>query len=676
MAIFDQNTFIALERDISDIGKANNEKVIVKPRIGASYKSLPLIAQEAEQKASQAIEKVIEHGMVRGFVTEALLKAWKPNFDGARAKADDTKKIWRWELTSAAGATQITGNWVDTGLSELDQAKLYTDSNPMFQALHLTVDMNLDDVLTDGHYSAKATEASVERNYPVAEAGHLEVGRIGAASRYQRYTTLSGKIFVRTKSTNWGDWKIQGMDLTHPKISSSVLPANTDLNNITTHGTYSFVTTNALIELNFPFKDNGTLVVERAGNASLTQIAYCMAGRTYVRFRSASWGSWIEIPTANRIMALVGESPKITSNLLPANTDLDNLTTHGVYSFSSANADPALNFPLKDSGTLIVDRLGNVSLSQLALCLTGRMFMRFKSTNWGAWVEIATVNNLIETIKLESNKQAKDRLSVPDLASITSSSYVVIPIDPMGNPLNPLISKNPSRSLPPASLTKTMTVLLAIESGVSLDTQVNILAEDIVTGSGFNFFKEDETVTLRDCLYGMMLPSANIAALAVARTIGGTVDNFVVQMNQRAQSLGMINTVFKNPTGLAATGQITTANDFALLTKAALDNPIMRSIWGQHSYSYVASGETRTITSSLVAVQNYELWVLGGKTGTLGSICNQMTAIRLPNNYTGLVVQMNAPDSESRANDVAALSLYSINKFCYPSPNQILETVY
>ena len=276
MAIFDQNTFIALERDISDIGKANNEKVIVKPRIGASYKSLPLIAQEAEQKASQAIEKVIEHGMVRGFVTEALLKAWKPNFDGARAKADDTKKIWRWELTSAAGATQITGNWVDTGLSELDQAKLYTDSNPMFQALHLTVDMNLDDVLTDGHYSAKATEASVERNYPVAEAGHLEVGRIGAASRYQRYTTLSGKIFVRTKSTNWGDWKIQGMDLTHPKISSSVLPANTDLNNITTHGTYSFVTTNALIELNFPFKDNGTLVVERAGNASLTQIVMAL----------------------------------------------------------------------------------------------------------------------------------------------------------------------------------------------------------------------------------------------------------------------------------------------------------------------------------------------------------------------------------------------------------------
>ena len=110
------------ERDANTAQQAVSEEKVIVPWQGKSFKSLPLIAQEAEQKSSQAIEKVIEHGMVRGFVTEALLKAWKPNFDGARAKADDTKKIWRWELTSTAGVTPITGNWVDTGLSELDQA--------------------------------------------------------------------------------------------------------------------------------------------------------------------------------------------------------------------------------------------------------------------------------------------------------------------------------------------------------------------------------------------------------------------------------------------------------------------------------------------------------------------------------------------------------------------------
>ena len=119
------------ERDANTAKQAVSEEKVIVPWQGKSFKSLPLVAKEAQQQASQAIEKVIEHGMVRGFVTEALLKAWKPNFDGARAKADDTKKIWRWELTSAAGATQITGNWVDTGLSELDQAKTYADQNKL-----------------------------------------------------------------------------------------------------------------------------------------------------------------------------------------------------------------------------------------------------------------------------------------------------------------------------------------------------------------------------------------------------------------------------------------------------------------------------------------------------------------------------------------------------------------
>lgn len=127
------------EQDARTAEQAVTTKEVVTPRTGDPFKALPLIAQEAEQQVADtlqalqlegalAVEDVINHNMTRGFATETILKAWKPNFDGARAKADDTKKIWRWELTSAVGVTPITGNWLDTGLSELDQAKNYTES--------------------------------------------------------------------------------------------------------------------------------------------------------------------------------------------------------------------------------------------------------------------------------------------------------------------------------------------------------------------------------------------------------------------------------------------------------------------------------------------------------------------------------------------------------------------
>ena len=81
----------------------------------------------------------------------------------------------------------------------------------------------------------------------------------------------------------------------------------------------------------------------------------------------------------------------------------------------------------------------------------------------------------------------------------------------------------------------------------------------------------DEVFTVEQCLYAIMLASANDVALQIAEQIGGSVDGFVQMMNNRAVELGCTNTVFTNPTGLTDENQHTTAHDMALITKAAID---------------------------------------------------------------------------------------------------------
>lgn len=117
----DNQTFANLERDADDTGKFVNTKQVITPRYGNPFKSAPLVSEEMEIKADEVVAK----GFYLGFANEAAMRAYTPSFAETRAKLDDTKKVYRWQRTSAEGVTPITGIWHDTGLSELDQAKVY-----------------------------------------------------------------------------------------------------------------------------------------------------------------------------------------------------------------------------------------------------------------------------------------------------------------------------------------------------------------------------------------------------------------------------------------------------------------------------------------------------------------------------------------------------------------------
>lgn len=141
-----------------------------------------------------------------------------------------------------------------------------------------------------------------------------------------------------------------------------------------------------------------------------------------------------------------------------------------------------------------------------------------------------------------------------------------------------LYSKNGQKKMRIASLTKTMTAIVAIESG-KLDDVVTVPPEAVGVEGSSIYLKKNEKLTLEELLYGLMLRSGNDAAVAIATHVGGSVPGFVHMMNEKAALIGMTNTNFTNPHGLDDSNMhYSTAEDMAKLSAYALHNTTFKKI--------------------------------------------------------------------------------------------------
>jgi D-alanyl-D-alanine carboxypeptidase (penicillin-binding protein 5/6) len=140
-----------------------------------------------------------------------------------------------------------------------------------------------------------------------------------------------------------------------------------------------------------------------------------------------------------------------------------------------------------------------------------------------------------------------------------------------------LYSHNGDKLMRIASLTKVMTAIVAIEAG-SLSDKVKVSNKAYGVEGSSIYLHLGEEMSLQHLLYGLMLRSGNDAAVAIAEHVGGSLEGFILLMNEKAKAIGMVNSTFKNPHGLDADGHLSTANDMALLTAYALNNPIFRDI--------------------------------------------------------------------------------------------------
>ncbi len=223
--------------------------------------------------------------------------------------------------------------------------------------------------------------------------------------------------------------------------------------------------------------------------------------------------------------------------------------------------------------------------------------------------------------------------------AVSAVSYVVMD----ANTGEVLLQQDAGTRRPMASTTKIMTTLLALDH--PLDTPFMADAISVtVEGSSMGLLPGDE-VTLRDLCYGMMLPSGNDAAGLTATHIAGSIENFAVLMNHKAADLGMVNTNFKNPSGLPDEEHYSTAYDMALLASAAIQNPAFVEISTTTSVELTFGNPPypRTLTSHNQLLETFE-GCLGLKTGYTDAAGRCFVSAATQNGRTLVCVTLNGAD--------------------------------
>lgn len=179
--------------------------------------------------------------------------------------------------------------------------------------------------------------------------------------------------------------------------------------------------------------------------------------------------------------------------------------------------------------------------------------------------------------------------------------------------------KNGSAKMYPASMTKVMTLLVACEHITDINEKLEI-TQDIVDyvkkeGASNCGFKAGEQVTMLDLLYGLILPSGADAALALVRRIAGSEEQFVTLMNQKAQQLGISATThFTNCTGLYNDNHYSTAEDMAIIMRAASQNSVAATILTTRSYTTQANNKRSTgLSFSNLFLKRIDTQTTGGQ---------------------------------------------------------------
>ncbi len=232
-----------------------------------------------------------------------------------------------------------------------------------------------------------------------------------------------------------------------------------------------------------------------------------------------------------------------------------------------------------------------------------------------------------------------------------------------------LYAKNIHEELYPASTTKIMTCLLAVENA-SLSDEVKFSNEAVfsIPRDGSNIGMDvGQSITLEQALYGIMVGSANEVANAVGELVGGTIDGFVAMMNDRAKELGCTNTHFANTNGLQDENHYTSVYDLALISKAFFSNELLCKVGNTPRYHFTPTAtqpddfylnnKHKLITGEIA----YE-GILGGKTG-FTELARETLVTCAERDSLKLICIVFKDESPTQFSDTVTLFDYGFNNF-------------
>ena len=224
-----------------------------------------------------------------------------------------------------------------------------------------------------------------------------------------------------------------------------------------------------------------------------------------------------------------------------------------------------------------------------------------------------------------------------------------------------LYEKDAHRPLPPASLTKIATAILAVEQG-DLDAIVEVNVDSgKMAGSSLMGLRPGDRFSVRDLLYGLMLESGNDAALALGRVLAGSDASFVAQLNALLARIGLKDSKLLNPHGLDEAGHRASAYDLAMLARYGMTYDAFREVVG--AVNWTAQGSRRIALKNGNAFLGYA-GADGVKTGFTTSARETLVASATRGGHQVFVVLLNAP---ARFAEAEALLDWVFRNFCWPA---------
>lgn len=251
-----------------------------------------------------------------------------------------------------------------------------------------------------------------------------------------------------------------------------------------------------------------------------------------------------------------------------------------------------------------------------------------------------------------------------------------------------LYSRNAETEFFPASITKVMTALLALEKG-NLSDKVTMSYDAVFSierGSSHIALDTDEVVTLDQLLHALLMVSANDAANGIAEYISGSIDNFALDMTEKAKSLGATQTVFKNPHGLHNPEHKTTALDMAYIAKGAIANADFEKLINETEiYKIMPTNKQEEIRylaqqhkMKRPSYKYYADYIIGGKTGYTDQARHTLVTFARKNDMTLISVVLKAESQDIMYKDTYNLMEFGFNnvkKFVMNRKNQVIDRI-